>query len=65
MEGEATQGKSVSVKYMNAFCRRYDLIFVESGRLMGDEVHWFIDADNEKRHYTSEEIHDKLHSRSL
>ena len=48
------------VPEMNTFCRCYDLIYVESGRVEHQDVYWFIDFKNNKRYYTVSEIQDKL-----
>lgn len=50
----------MSIPTLNAFCRRYDLIFVENGRVRGDEVYWFIDFNNRRCFYTASEIETKL-----
>gem|GEM_PF-2191186 len=51
---------TVSISNLNAFCRKYDLIFVEMGRVRGDEVYWFIDFTNQRCFYTAGEIENKL-----
>ena len=50
----------MTIDKLNTFCRRYDLIFKEMGRIEGVDVYWFIDFDNETRHYTHTEICSKL-----
>jgi len=50
----------MSIPQINAFCRRYDLVFVEMGQVEGDKVYWFVDYNNDKRYYTAPEISDKL-----
>jgi hypothetical protein len=45
---------------LNAFCRKYDLIFVETGRVHGDEVYWFIDFNNRRCYYSRHEIETRL-----
>jgi hypothetical protein len=50
----------MSVSYLNSFCRRFDLIFVEMGCCTGQEVYWFIDFKNSRRFYTKEEITGKM-----
>jgi len=50
----------VSAAKLNAFCRRYDLIFVEYGRKNGEETYRFVDFNNEKRYYTYTEIKERL-----
>jgi hypothetical protein len=50
----------MTIPTLNAFCRRYDLIFVEMGRVNGSEVYWFIDFQHERRYYTAEEIKEKV-----
>ena len=50
----------MSVSYLNSFCRRFDLIYVEMGRCKGEEVYWFIDFQNDRRFYTKEEIFSKM-----
>jgi hypothetical protein len=53
---------TVSIPDLNAFCRKYDLVFMEEGRVRGDPVYWFVDFDNRKRYYTAAEIESKLGS---
>ena len=48
------------VPRMNEFCRRFDLIYVETGRQGGQDVYWFIDFENNRRYYTIEEIRSKM-----
>lgn len=50
----------MSISFLNSFCRRFDLIFVEMGRSQGREVYWFIDFKNSRRFYTKEEIYSKM-----
>jgi hypothetical protein len=50
----------MSIPVLNAFCRKYDLIFVEMGRIRGDEVYWFIDFNNRRCFYTAPEIETRL-----
>jgi hypothetical protein len=50
----------MTVPELNAFCRRYDLIFVEEGMDKGIPVYWFIDFQNERRFYSAAEINDKM-----
>ena len=50
----------MSIPTLNAFCRKYDLVFVEEGRVNGQEVYWFIDHQNQRRYYSASEIKDKL-----
>ena len=50
----------MSVSFLNSFCRRYDLIYVEMGRQQGTDVYWFIDFENSRRYYTKEEIYSKM-----
>ncbi len=50
----------MSVAFLNSFCRRFDLIFVEMGRSKGEDVYWFIDFKNGKRYYTKDEIYGKM-----
>lgn len=50
----------MSVSDLNAFCRRYDLVFVEMGRVKDAEVYWFVDYNNERRYYSAAEIASKL-----
>jgi hypothetical protein len=53
----------MSAAMLNAFCRRYDLIFSETGRVDGVDVYWFIGFDNKKRYFTYEEITAKMASK--
>jgi hypothetical protein len=50
----------MSIPTLNTFCRKYDLVFVEEGRVHGNDVYWFIDFNNKRRYYTSHEIELKL-----
>lgn len=50
----------VSTPTLNSFCRKFDLVFVETGQENGKEVFWFVDFDNRRRFYTEEEIVTKL-----
>jgi hypothetical protein len=50
----------MSISILNAFCRKFDLVFVELGRVQGNEVYWFVDYNNRRRYYTAPEIQDKL-----
>ena len=50
----------MSVSELNAFSRRFDLIFVEMGRVKQEDVYWFLDFKNQKRYYTAAEITSKL-----
>lgn len=50
----------MSIPTLNAFCRKYDLVFVEMGCVKGEEVYWFIDFNNERRYYSAAEIADKM-----
>ena len=45
---------------MNSFCRRYDMVYVEMGRIGGVDVYWFVDFDNHRRYYTYDEILNKI-----
>jgi hypothetical protein len=50
----------MSIERLNAFCRKYDLVFKEMGRVKGEEVYWFIDFENNARYYSAAEITDKM-----
>ena len=50
----------MSVSDLNAFCRRFDLIYVEEGYERGTPIYWFIDFENHRRYYTKEEIESKM-----
>jgi len=50
----------LKVATINTFCRKYDLIFVETGRRNNEETYRFIDYDNKNRVYSTSEILDKL-----
>lgn len=52
----------MSVARLNAFCRRFDMIFVEMGRVCGCDVYWFIDFQNDRRYYSYQEIESKMSS---
>ena len=51
---------TVSISTLNSFCRMYDLVFVELGRVDGNDVYWFIDFENQRRYYTAAEISEKV-----
>lgn len=51
---------STTIQTLNAFCRKYDLVFVETGRMNGTDVYWFLDFNNERRYYSFAEIESKL-----
>lgn len=50
----------MSIADLNAFCRKYDLIYVEEGTHNGTPVYWFLDFQNNRRFYSAEEIHNKM-----
>ena len=50
----------MSIGFLNTFCRRFDLIFVEMGQTKGTEVYWFIDFKNGRRYYSKDEIYSKM-----
>ena len=50
----------MSVSQLNTFCRQYDLIYVEMGRVRGSDVYWFVDFQNDRRYFTKEEIFSKM-----
>jgi len=50
------------VQDLNAFCRKFDLFYLETGRTKGQEVYWFKDLKEDRRYYTKEEIYAKLNS---
>jgi len=50
----------MTISLLNTFCLRYDLIFIEMGRVKGREVYWFLDSKSNRRYYTSEEIESKI-----
>jgi len=47
---------TVSISKINAFCRKNDLVFVETGANASQEIFWFLDYTNHRRSYTQEEI---------
>jgi len=49
-----------NIEILNAFCRRYDLVFVEFGRVRSEDIYWFVDFNNQRRYYSMAEIRDKL-----
>ena len=53
-------GGKMTITSLNAFCRRYDLIFVEMGRVKGEDVYWFIDFNNRRCFYSAPEIKNKI-----
>ncbi len=55
---------TLNVATLNVFCRKYDLIFVETGRRDKEETYRFIDYDNKTRIYSSVEIMDKIPNQS-
>jgi len=52
----------MNVTQLNAFCRRFDMIFVEMGSIDGEDVYWFVDFNNERRYYSGTEIESKMSS---
>lgn len=50
----------MDVPKLNCFCRKYDLVFMETGRVDKNDVFWFIDFFNKKRYYTAIEIDEKI-----
>lgn len=50
----------MSVSLLNAFCRKFDLVYVEMGLVEGSDVYWFVDFNNHRRCYTAPEIRNKL-----
>ena len=53
-------GGEMCIATLNCFCRKYDVVFVEMGRVKGNEVYWFIDRDNKRVYYTAPEIESKI-----
>jgi len=51
---------TLNISTLNTFCRKYDLIFVETGRRDKEETYRFIDFNNKRRVYSSAEILDKI-----
>jgi len=45
---------------INAFCRQYDLIFMEVDREDDKDIYYFIDHTNTDRVFTREEIKSKM-----
>jgi len=50
----------MTISLMNAFCRRYDLVYVEEGVIDHKPIHWFLDYNNERICFSDEEIENKL-----
>lgn len=50
----------MTIDKMNTFCRIYDLVYVESGRVKSVDVYWFIDYENERKYYSWAEILSKM-----
>jgi len=50
----------MSISFLNSFCRRFDLVYVEQGTKNGCPVYWFLDFKHERRYYTKEEIYSKM-----
>ena len=54
----------MTVPALNCFCRKYDLIFVEEGRVEREPVYRFLDFQNNRRYYTAAEINCKIGSQT-
>lgn len=52
--------QGVDIPTLNAFCRKYDLIFVELGQVRKEPVYWFIDSNNHRCYYSAVEIEARL-----
>jgi len=50
----------LSIPIINAFCRKYDLIFVEMGRENKEDVLCFIDFKHDRRNFTPLEITSRM-----
>lgn len=48
------------VHQLNVFCRKFDLIYIETGRVKGDDVYWFLDHQNRRVYFTAPEILSKI-----
>ena len=51
---------SVSIPRVNAFCRKLDLVYVEEGVVNKESIHWFLDFNNRRIHFTDLEIETRL-----
>ena len=52
----------MTIALLNTFCRKFDLIFIEMGRMRGDDVYWFLSDKQRRCYYTAEEIESKVES---
>ena len=50
----------VSIPTVNAFCRKLDLVYVEEGVVNKEPIHWFLDFNNHRVHFSDGEIELKL-----
>lgn len=50
----------MSIHEINVFCRKFDLIYVETGRVEGQDVYWFLNHQNQRVFYTAPEIYSKI-----
>jgi hypothetical protein len=51
---------SMTVTTLNAFSRKYDLVFFEMEKKDDGYVYKFIDFENKNRQYTAEEIFERV-----
>lgn len=50
----------MTIALLDNFCKRFDLIFIEMGRLKGSEVYWFLNSKHKRCFYTAYEIESKI-----
>ena len=55
----------MSISTLNAFCRRFDLVFVEMGMINGQDIFRFVDFRNAKVYFTDDEIMQKISDNQL
>ena len=57
--------QDISISTINAFCRKFDLVFMETGREDKKDVLRFIDFNNSRCTFTPDEITAKLDIRQI
>ena len=50
----------MTISLLNDFCLKFDLVFIELGRVKSNEVYWFVDHTGSRYFYTFAEITSKL-----
>lgn len=50
----------MTISLLNNFCLKYNLVFIETGKVKSNDVYWFADYVGNRYYYTFEEITSKL-----